>query len=263
MSLFIKNGRAGYSRLIFLLLFVCPVYAFAQNTKKVTVIYLKKDTGLIEIHGQLIPAKDSGMISIRTAEGNVWVFPRSEIGEVRQEKTIFPLTAQGWYNTTTFGGYFGDENGYQIQSIAGYRFHYLFYTGIGVALDHYSIRSLPVFIDLRADLLKNKSTPFAYADIGITNPWPKRSQYEYAKEPDKKIPGWYLNVGIGQRIRSRKSNHSWQLSIGYSLETMKLRYLRPVAGTGFPQPGEEQPGYLTEDFKYNFNRFVIKAGFTL
>lgn len=257
------NGWKWRNGMIFMIAFLWPVCTLAQNEGAASVVILKNDLGLTEIHGTLIPVKDSSKIAIRTRDRNVWVFSRSDVKKISRENPVFPSTPHGWYNTTTFGVYFGDENGYQLQSTVGYRFHYRYYTGIGVALDHYSIRSLPVFIDLRADLLRKKTTPFAYTDIGLTNPWPKKSQYEFYKRPDKKIPGWYVNAGVGWRFRSRKSDHSWQFSLGYSLETMKMRYLQPIANPGFPEPDTQTQNIQIQDFKYTFNRFVVKAGFTL
>lgn len=250
-------------RLIFMVVFLWPVCVLAQSKKVTSVVFLKNELGLTELHGSLIPLKDSNKIAIRTRDRNVWVISKANIKEISPEKRVYPLKKNSWYNTTTLGVYFGDEDGYQIQSTVGYRFHYRYYAGIGVALDQYTIRSLPVFIDLRADLFRKKTTPFAYADVGLTNPWPKKSQFELQKEPDKKIPGWYLNTGIGWRFRSRISDQSWEISIGYSLETMKIRYLQPISNAGFPEPDGQLPNVRVQTFKYTFNRFVIKAGFTL
>ncbi len=251
------------NKLIFLVICLWPASVPAQKKGTTSIVILKNDLGLTEVQGTLISLKDSTKIAVRTRDSSVWVFDRAEVKKISAEKPAYPLTKNGWYNTTTFGGYFGDQSGYQLQSTIGYRFHYRYYAGLGVALDHYTIRSLPVFIDLKADLSPKKTTPFVYADVGISNPWPKRSQYKFQRAPDKKIPGWYLNTGIGQRFRSRKSNHSWEISIGYSLETMKMRYLRSIGNQGIPEPEGPTSNTQVEDFKYTFNRFVVKAGFTL
>ncbi len=259
----IISNEKWSSSLIFMIVLLSPWCTLAQTSEGTSVILLKKDTGLVEIHGNLTPAKDSDKIAVRTGEGNVWLFPRSAVDSIYPEEPVLSLTKNSWYNTTTLGVYFGDDNGYQVQSTIGYRFHYRYYTGIGVALDHYTIRTLPVFVDLRADLRKEKTSPFAYADAGLANPWPTRSQYELQKEPDKRIPGLYLNAGIGWRFRSREGSNSWQVSVGYSLETMKLRYIQPIADPGLPDLNDSTPEVQVQTFEYTFNRFVIKAGFTL
>lgn len=256
--LYTINGWKWRNRLIFMITFLWPVCTLAQNKGAASVVTLKNDLGLTEIHGTLIPAKDSNKIAIRTGDNSVWVFSRTDIKKISRENPVFPHQRAGWYNTTTFGLYFGDDKGYQLQSTVGYRFHYRYYAGIGAAIDDYTIRALPVFIDMKADLLRKKTTPFVYADVGITNPWPKKSQYPFRQEPDKKIPGWYLNAGLGQRFRNNKNDHSFELSIGYSLETMNMQYI------GSPSaPNPDVHGKQVENYKYTFNRFIIKAGFTL
>lgn len=250
-----------FNKVIVMILILVPACACAQNNRTEDVVYLKNHFGLTEVHGTFVPAPDSNMVAVRTRDKNVWVFSRSDIEKISREKLIFQLKPHGWYNATSGGIYYGDDKGYQIQSVAGYRFLYRYYAGIGAALDNYTIRSLPVFADLRADWFLKRQTPFTYLDLGISNPWAsgKELKYQYGQQPDKNIPGWYVNAGVGQRFRSRNHNHSWEISAGYSLETLTLRYIQRLPS---PDPGQTDIAQVN-DYHYTFNRLVIRLGFTL
>lgn len=253
----IIKGCLRRNALIGMIALLWPVCALAQNRGTTDVVYLKN--GSI-IHGSLFPAKDSNHVALRTKDNDVWVFSRSEVMKTDREKTVFPLSKHGWYNTTTAGMFFGDDKGYQLQTIVGYRFYSRYYAGLGVALDDYTYRAVPVFADLRADMLLSKTTPFAYADIGIANPWLKSQTRIYGMKPDKKKSGLYFEAGIGQRLRTGKNNHSLQFSVGYTLE--KLSFIFPQKGPGVtPDTGNEV--MRMDTYRYTFNRLVIRVGFTL
>lgn len=260
----ITSFRKWHNKVIAMILLLLPACVFAQKKGTDEVVFLKNHFGLTEVHGTLIPGKDSNQIAIRTWDKNVWVFSRPDIDSISREKLIFPLTPGGWYNTTNAGIYFGEDKGYLIESVIGYRFHYRYYAGIGAAVDNYTIRTLPVFADFRTDFSLHKNSPFTYLDIGLANPWPKKNQYTgyyYAgKSPDKKVPGCYLNIGIGQRLRTRQSNHTWEFSVGYSLETLKLVYMQ---NSFSPDPTAENTPKQKDTYQYTFNRLVVKVGVTL
>lgn len=252
-----------HNGMILSIFLVCPMCSLAQSKRAFDVVHLKNDLGVSEVHGHLIPAQDSGKIALRDRDENVWVFSRSDVKAISRENPVFHLSPRGWYNTTSAGLYFADDKGYQISTVIGYRFHYRYYAGLGAAIDQYTLRALPVFADFKADLLLKKNTPFSYIDAGITNPWPKKNDPVYGMKPDKKISGWYLNAGVGQRIRTGKNGKGLALSLGYSLETLKLRYdPKPYPDPGYPgsEGFVETPGHL---YAYTFNRLVVRIGVTL
>src|SRR5438045_270274 len=61
----------------------------------------------------------------------------------------------------------GETSSYfQFQTING--IHYkTWFAGLGAGMDFYRIKSIPVFIDLRKDILGRLYTPFVYADGGL------------------------------------------------------------------------------------------------
>lgn len=240
-----------------MILLLWPVCTPAQVRGTTDVVYLVN--GSI-IHGSLFPAKDSNHIALRTENNDVWVFSRSEVMKTDREKTVFPVGKHGWYNTTNLGMFFGDDKGYQLETIVGYRFYSRYYAGLGVALDDYSYRVIPVYVNLQADLRKRKTTPFAFANLGIANPWPRSTLLIYGRKPERKKAGLYFDAGLGQRLYIGKNDHSIQFSLGYSLANFRFIFHQNSQGAN-PDNGSEL--VRTDTYRYTFNRLVIKAGFTL
>src|SRR6187401_3151693 len=54
------------------------------------------------------------------------------------------------------------ETAFEMQSINGIKWK-TFSGGIGVGIDNYVFRTIPVFLDLRAAILKKQNTPFVFA----------------------------------------------------------------------------------------------------
>lgn len=237
-----------------MILLLWPVCAFAQH-KQTDVVYLKN--GSI-IYGSLSPAKDSNHIALETEDNGVWVFPRSAVIKSGRGKTVFPQKKKGFYNTTSAGLFFGDNKGYEIESIIGYHFGYRYYAGGGAAIDDYTFRAIPVFASFCADLFLKKTTPFLYANTGFANPWPRSGTTIGNAKVDRKRAGLYLDAGVGQKLRV-DFNHSLQLSLGYSLEKIKL-LTKQINGY---DPFTQRDLYKTDTYEYSFNRLVLKAGFTL
>ncbi|HEY8898109.1 MAG TPA: hypothetical protein VIM79_24955 [Niastella sp.] len=101
-----------------------------------------------------------------------------------------------------------------IQSINGIKYKSWF-AGVGVGADGYYRASLPVFLDVRRDLLKKKETPFLYADVG----------YHFILDTKDRLSQWYENVynrgsmytdvGVGYRFGFTRTG-SWVVSAGYT-----------------------------------------------
>src|SRR5688572_21595778 len=81
-----------------------------------------------------------------------------------------------------------------IQSINGYRYKGWF-AGIGAGIDYYRFRSIPLFLDIRKNILNNNFTPFVYADAGIHFPWSKDDESYYWGASMSN--GLYYDAGIG------------------------------------------------------------------
>ncbi|MGB8192802.1 MAG: hypothetical protein WCF67_12820 [Chitinophagaceae bacterium] len=149
-----------------------------------------------------------------------------------------------------------DRSSFNLQTINGLRYK-TWFAGAGVGLDKYHTRSIPVFFDLRKDLLKKWNTPFIYGDIGVNLPWTKKSEdgWWLRSEFDR---GAYYDAGIGYKLNLGKGR-ALLFSGGFSLK--KMRETRFVTTTcPFVGPCPEIEG---ERYDFTFKRFSVKAGLQL
>lgn len=144
---------------------------------------------------------------------------------------------------------------FQVQSINGLRFGKLS-TGIGIGLDKYRFRSLPVFFDVRTDLSKKPNTAFVFGNIGVNYPWVIKPNDGFwgTKKYDK---GIYYDAGAGYKFIVGK-NRGLIFSAGYSMKKMReTQYMFTICDFG-PCPALEG-----ERFDFTLKRFSLKAGLQL
>lgn len=143
---------------------------------------------------------------------------------------------------------------FQLQTINGIRYK-TWFAGVGAGLDYYHRRSIPLFVDIRKDILKNKKTPFLYADGGVNFSWGKEDgegtwHVEYGN-------GHFYEAGLGYKF-GLKNNMALFFSAGYSYKSsVEKRY--GVTYCPFLGPCVEG---LIERFDYSLNRLSLKAGFS-
>ena len=147
----------------------------------------------------------------------------------------------------------GSDQDLHLQTVNGV-FYKTFTAGLGVALDYYFHRTVPVFIDLRKDLFAKTETPFVYADLGLNMPWIKKNG-EQTWQKSEYDHGSYFDVGLGYKIKVHKK-FSANLGFGYSQKTTKEKRTWSVRPFDI-LPGNEN-GY--ESYNYTLRRFSVKAG---
>jgi hypothetical protein len=101
-----------------------------------------------------------------------------------------------------------------IQMINGYRFNRFLAIGGGIGFDiPYQGPMMPVFLDVRADLLKKQITPHFYGQVGYNQPLYNNGD-EFWKM-DYKIQGGLMAAGgAGIRIHTR-GNLSYTATAGF------------------------------------------------
>ena len=129
-------------------------------------------------------------------------------------------------------------------------------TGIGVGIDFYVERGVPLFLDIRRDLLNKKNTPFIYADGGTYFQWLNFIQKEQ-RMAIKRYPGLYYDIGGGWKL-SGKNNRSFIVSAGYTFKQTKGKST-PTLWIPMPVTTPREPDY----YKYKYQRIVLKLGFQL
>src|SRR5438045_390412 len=104
---------------------------------------------------------------------------------------------------------------FQLQSVNGMQYK-SWYLGIGVGLDFYRYRTIPLFLDLRKEFGSARDKIFAYADGGVHFPWLTDNEKTMYVTNDHFNTGFYTDLGMGYKMSVGTSYHLL-LSIGYSL----------------------------------------------
>ena len=140
----------------------------------------------------------------------------------------------------------------QLQTINGVSFK-TYSAGIGIGLDYYWERTVPLFIDLRKNIFSKKQTPFVYADLGVNMPWVETDKENIWSKSDYEC-GSYVDIGIGFKIPVSKKLFA-NLSFGYSQKKLHEKRTNEVIIFDFPYGGNN-----AEEFDYTLRRFSLKAG---
>ena len=144
-----------------------------------------------------------------------------------------------------------------LQTINGISYK-TYSAGIGVGIDYYHTKTIPVFVDLRKNIFNRQKTPFVYLDLGYSLPsdskvtnnnWWKTDISEFGK-------GYYYDAGIGYQFHV-KGRVSIQFSLGYNHKEMSedLSYEYDVRNSIWYNERNTR-----EHFDYTFRRLHLKFG---
>jgi hypothetical protein len=140
-------------------------------------------------------------------------------------------------------------NEFQIQTINGIKMK-TFFAGIGVGIDEYQMRSVPLFLDLRKEWKLTGKTPFVYADAGMHFIW-DNSKSEMVSYDQ---PGLFYDLGIGYRIPVQ--SNAFLLSAGYSFKSYTSKYPQYYYWMWNSNPEQYQTN------EYELRRISVKLGFS-
>ena len=97
-----------------------------------------------------------------------------------------------------------------LQSINGFQKGNLF-AGVGIGLDYYLYRTVPLFADFRYQFGKTKNKFFAYADGGVNFDWVEEDYYdgpifiwEGSSNSSEFHDGAYTDLGLGYIVGTKK-----------------------------------------------------------
>ena len=141
---------------------------------------------------------------------------------------------------------------FQLETINGVKYKSWF-GGIGVGLDYYRYRTIPLFADIRKEFGKTNDHVFVYADAGMNFYWARDKDQKQFPIQDKFENGFFGEAGAGYAFKSGKRS-AILLSAGYSYKKIaeKGTYFYDL---GFPGPME----MLMQKINYNLNRIIIKT----
>ena len=148
-----------------------------------------------------------------------------------------------------------DGSAFQVQTINGYRFKGWF-AGIGLGLDYYKIRSVPLFVSMKKDFsLKNRGfyvtldggTSFAWVKDDNQNRWDSYISREWQ-------PRLFWGSGLGYRL-GLKNRDAVLLNLGYSFKRMHEVREIPTMCLNPPCPTTE------EKYDYQLKRVSLRLGY--
>lgn len=149
-----------------------------------------------------------------------------------------------------------------IQSINGIETGNWF-TGVGVGIDFYRYRSVPLFVDVKRYFkIANGNRLFFYGDGGYNFPWSKEDEEQFSvwsgttKIESKNKGGGYIDAGGGYAIQFSKGN-ALLLSLGFSHKYFSQKVVTTYQIGGVAGNTETID---TQQYTYNFDRVIIKIG---
>lgn len=155
------------------------------------------------------------------------------------------------YNIGLLSGQNGES--FSIQSNNGVRYKSWF-AGVGLGIDYYGERSVPIFLDINKTFLDMKQSPFLYMQGGRNLPWLSKGQKENNDNVESKAGG-YFDVGGGMKVKLDGSQRLL-FSLGFSQKISKGSQLVQT----WPQ-GSTLPFTYTEKYVNTFNRIILKIGY--
>ena len=142
---------------------------------------------------------------------------------------------------------------FQLQTVNGARY-FSWFAGIGVGLDNYRLRTIPIFLDVRKEFGNSSNKFFVYADAGISFSWiPDNEKMPYTQEHFSN--GFYDDFGFGYKAALGKKN-ALQVSLGYSYKNLTDTYTYGYYNVDPPT------GNPPEKISYYLNRLSIKLGWS-
>jgi|HubBroStandDraft_3_1064219.scaffolds.fasta_scaffold43553_4 hypothetical protein len=147
---------------------------------------------------------------------------------------------------------------FQLQTINGAQYKSWF-AGVGLGLDFYRLRTIPLFVDFRKEFGKNANKLFVYSDVGINFSWVTDQQKTGYAQNDKFSNGFYGDWGLGYKVLVAKKNNVL-LSLGYSCKKTVETYDPLYYPTGIFYGQGVQANNQGQKINYSLNRLSIKIG---
>lgn len=174
----------------------------------------------------------------------------------QQNNSVSPWQYHSINNVGLLEGETGSA--FQLQTINGVNYKSWF-AGVGVGLDFYRLRTIPLFADFRKEFGKSNNKVFVYSDIGINFSWVTDQQKTNYVQNDKFHNGFYGDWGLGYKVMVNRKNNLL-LSLGYSykrtVETYDQFYYNPGINIIQGSQSDDQ----SQKINYSLNRLTIKIG---
>lgn len=238
--------------LTLLLITILSSVALAQE---VDHVYLKSES---VIRGKILEIEPADHVKIQDLCGNVWYYQIGDVEKITSEpfesrKNSVPETlgfGVGFVNMTSMGFMVGSSSNEQraplsLLMVNGYRTPKGLFAGVGTGIEFFSTNYLPLFLDLRGDLLGTDVVPYVMIRGGYGMPL-SADRTEYNTTYDYS-GGFLFGAGIGLKIRTR-DHFAWDVELLYRYQETSYT---------------EKYDYNNQEYEYSdiFNRIEIRLGF--
>jgi hypothetical protein len=148
---------------------------------------------------------------------------------------------------------------FQLQTINGAQYKSWF-GGVGLGIDYYRYRTIPLFFDIRKEFGKSSNKVFVYTDLGINFSWLTDNEKMTYMTDDHFGNGFFSDLGLGYKIAVGKNN-GLLISLGYSYKKITETYKSAIYSNYYIYAAEQAvvPDQ-TEKINYSLNRLSIKIG---
>lgn len=162
------------------------------------------------------------------------------------------ITNIGWLNGSS-------QNAFTLQTINGITIDQ-WQLGLGVGLDNYGTKSIPVFVDVRRSFGNKKWQPLVYADAGVnyTLRWGNFAVKDFNNEYYFDVNNTFygeLGVGLSKKI-SKKT--SLNITAGFSYK--HLSYTQDNLSYMFTTASSYYPPDSYSNFDFYYRRLALRAG---
>lgn len=174
-----------------------------------------------------------------------------------QQKTLSKSWSfQSMVNVGLLEGQTGSA--FQLQTINGARYKSWF-AGIGLGLDYYRVRTIPVFIDIRKEFGKDRDKFFIYVDGGINFSWATDGEKSGYLPNEQFHNGFYTDMGLGYKTPVGKKS-ALLISLGYTYKKTSESYILPYYYNQNYYPNISTQNDSGEQISYSLNRLSMKIG---
>lgn len=164
-----------------------------------------------------------------------------------QKKPVFHSINQFGVTTGSSG------ESFSVQTINGIKYKQ-YSAGVGIGLDWYSTRTVPIFIDVRREFGQQAHKPFVYANLGASRAWWKGNISENSTSKIENHTRACWEAGAGYNIHL-KNKTALVLSVGYSFK--QVSYSQPYVNTF---NNTWLPYTSLNRYDYYYKRIAIRAG---
>ncbi|MEN8227225.1 MAG: hypothetical protein ABFS38_03650 [Bacteroidota bacterium] len=246
------NKKSMARSFLILAMMGAAISMFAQD---VDHVYLKNGS---VIRGNILEIELADHVKIQDLCGNIWYHKISDVEKITAEpyQADFNVKKEslgfdtGFVNMTSIGFLAGSSNNMQVAPFSllmvnGWRNSLGLFAGVGMGIEFLSSNYLPVFLDLRYDLLGQDVVPYVMAKGGYSMPLSSdRSEYEIETSYSG---GPLVGIGVGLKIKSR-THFAWDIGLMYRYQ--QTSYM-------------ERYGWNEQEYNYTdiYNRIEIRLGF--